>query len=587
MKPILRFAFFVLAIQFHLCAQTSELKALEAHFKDPAASDSARFWAGTDYLKLQVRSDLLGARATGESLLSMAQNADNNEWKSVANRYLGNTYAMQGLLPEAKEYFVKSYGFLKILDDPSGLALTANNIGTVYYEMGLYPQAQDYLLESLRIAEKFDDDNSAALATNNLGNVHNDWRNNEKALEYYLKSLKIKKRLGDEYRIAAAYNNIGLVHMNEKRYDSAIYYLEESAQIAKKLDDLQSMTRAFINLGSIHAQKQEYAKALSYQDTSVQIKIDINDEGGLAQAYLNRGQTYLAMNRFENARNDCMSSLKITEAISALNAQKEACQCIGRALEGLADYKGAVNYFKRYETIKDSLFNKEKTQEQTRKELNYTFAKKQLADSIAFHKLQSERQVAYEKDLNREQKKFYLTLLIALGILGFMGFLYWRYRQNLKVKDLENDLLTTELDYKEKDLTNLAVNISNNQEWAESLAEKLDGYKKAEGKSKTSALKDLETEIKNKIWVHKGSDEFYNKIDSISTAFYDKLSSQFESLTKNDIRLCSLIKLDLNTKQIATLQNINPASVKMSRNRLRKKLNLSPNDDLSAFLRTF
>ena len=97
----------------------------------------------------------------------------------------------------------------------------------------------------------------------------------------------------------------------------------------------------------------------------------------------------------------------------------------------------------------------------------------------------------------------------------------------------------------------------------------------------------METEIKNKIWVHKGSDEFYNKIDSISTAFYDKLSSQFESLTKNDIRLCSLIKLDLNTKQIATLQNINPASVKMSRNRLRKKLNLSPDDDLSAFLRTF
>ncbi|MEL6484280.1 MAG: tetratricopeptide repeat protein, partial [Bacteroidota bacterium] len=208
MKPIIRVAFFTLAIQMHLGAQTSELKALEARFTDPTASDSARFWAGTDYLKLQVRSDLLGARATGENLLSMAEKANNNEWKSVANRYLGNTYAMQGLLPEAKEYFVKSYGFLKTLDDPSGQALTANNIGTVYYEMGLYPQAQDYLLESLRIAEKIEDDNSAALATNNLGNVHNDWRNNEKALEYYLKSLKIKKRLGDEYRIAAAYNNI-------------------------------------------------------------------------------------------------------------------------------------------------------------------------------------------------------------------------------------------------------------------------------------------------------------------------------------------------------------------------------------------
>ena len=107
MKPIIRVAFFALAIQMHLGAKTSELKALEARFTDPTASDSGRFWAGTDYLKLQVRSDLLGARATGEDLLSMAEKANNNEWKSIANRYLGNTYAMQGLLPEAKVYFVK------------------------------------------------------------------------------------------------------------------------------------------------------------------------------------------------------------------------------------------------------------------------------------------------------------------------------------------------------------------------------------------------------------------------------------------------------------------------------------------------
>ena len=77
------------------------------------------------------------------------------------------------------------------------------------------------------------------------------------------------------------------------------------------------------------------------------------------------------------------------------------------------------------------------------------------------------------------------------------------------------------------------------------------------------------------------------KLDALSSSFYDKLNTQFEGLTKTEIRLCSLIKLELDSKQIASLQNINPSSVKKSRNRLRKKLNLSPGQDLDAFLRTF
>ncbi|MGD1945887.1 MAG: helix-turn-helix transcriptional regulator [Croceivirga sp.] len=73
----------------------------------------------------------------------------------------------------------------------------------------------------------------------------------------------------------------------------------------------------------------------------------------------------------------------------------------------------------------------------------------------------------------------------------------------------------------------------------------------------------------------------------MSSSFYARLNDQFEGLTKTDVRLCSFIKLNLNTKQIATLQNINPSSVKMSRNRLRKKLHLTPEADLSSFLQTF
>lgn len=76
------------------------------------------------------------------------------------------------------------------------------------------------------------------------------------------------------------------------------------------------------------------------------------------------------------------------------------------------------------------------------------------------------------------------------------------------------------------------------------------------------------------------------KIDQEHQEFVKRLQDQYNQLTSNDIRLCSLILLDLNTKEMATILNIEPSSVKMSKNRLRKKLQLSKEENLHGFLKS-
>jgi DNA-binding CsgD family transcriptional regulator len=73
-------------------------------------------------------------------------------------------------------------------------------------------------------------------------------------------------------------------------------------------------------------------------------------------------------------------------------------------------------------------------------------------------------------------------------------------------------------------------------------------------------------------------------VENLSSAFYEKLHRQYPGLSKTDIKICSYIRLNLSNAQIAQLQNIEPSSLKVSRHRLRKKLNLGPDDDLDAFL---
>jgi len=587
LKRLLHLLLFLCCTYILAQGQPNIQDSLLLRFHNTSEPDSMRYEAGISLAQFNMRFGPDSSRSTGMELLDFAQDKGNPSWEAEAIKWIGITHAQQGQFSEANTYFLKNYELVKELGDQPAIAIILGNIGTVFYEMGNYPQAQEYILKSLKLAEDINDEPTISRALNNLGNIHNDLKNYDTALEYYQKSLVIKEKMGLKKSLPLVHNNIGLIHSYQTKYDLAIASFNESVRLALEVNDPISEARGYSNLGQQYALLHDFSKALELHNKAVALKTKLNDKDGLASTLVYRGQTYLLLKKWANAREDCLRGQIMSEASGHDNLQKSACSCLSEAYKGLGNYEAALEYHKRFTQLKDTLFNAERTEEITRAQMNYAFEKKQLADSINFHKQQTAQQVAYERQLNKQNTKFYILLILSLGIIGFLTFLYYKYRQNLKLKKVENQLLNTEIEFKKKDLTTMAVNISNNQEWAESLGERLQSLKAATGRKRQKELELLEGEIKNKIWVNKDSDDFYQKVDELSSSFYARLNQQFEGLTKTEVRLCSFIKLNLNTKQIATLQNINPSSVKMSRNRLRKKLNLSPEDDLSAFLRAF
>lgn len=77
---------------------------------------------------------------------------------------------------------------------------------------------------------------------------------------------------------------------------------------------------------------------------------------------------------------------------------------------------------------------------------------------------------------------------------------------------------------------------------------------------------------------------FEIQMDELHQEFFRKLKERFPSLSGNDLRLCAYLRVGLNSKEIADILNIQPSSSYISRSRLRKKLNLRPEEDLYDFL---
>ena len=75
--------------------------------------------------------------------------------------------------------------------------------------------------------------------------------------------------------------------------------------------------------------------------------------------------------------------------------------------------------------------------------------------------------------------------------------------------------------------------------------------------------------------------EAFNNADS---EFLKKLKSSHTNLSPNDLKLCAYLRLNLSSKEIAPLLNISSRSVEIKRYRLRKKMNLSHEDNLVDYI---
>ena len=80
---------------------------------------------------------------------------------------------------------------------------------------------------------------------------------------------------------------------------------------------------------------------------------------------------------------------------------------------------------------------------------------------------------------------------------------------------------------------------------------------------------------------------FEHSFDQVHENFFKRLRATYPNLTPKHYKLCGYLRMNLSTKEIAPLLNISVRGVEISRYRLRKKLNLDPNVNLTTFIMEF
>ncbi len=157
-----------------------------------------------------------------------------------------------------------------------------------------------------------------------------------------------------------------------------------------------------------------------------------------------------------------------------------------------------------------------------------------------------------------------------------------RTRSALSIAEYNNKIL----EQKNKELIENTLFLIRNNKFNLQITENLNKIANLISQEKKEAIKML-AEITNQINQKIKTDSwkrFEMAFNDVHDDFYKNLLNEFEYLTSAEIKLSAFLKLGLSTKDIAAILFITPESVKVSRSRLRKKLDLNTDVNLQTFL---
>jgi len=170
-------------------------------------------------------------------------------------------------------------------------------------------------------------------------------------------------------------------------------------------------------------------------------------------------------------------------------------------------------------------------------------------------------------------------------------------RYLLKIESLEKSLedkthqknnLGKELEFRQNEMVTMAMSIIHKNEFLNELKEEVIKIKGRIIDHETRlSLNKLSLLITQDLSIDRDREKFQMHINQQNSNFIHRISESFPTMTENEKRLAVLLRLNLSSKEIASILNISPKSVEMNRYRLRKKLKVDPKVGLNDFIREF
>ncbi|MBE9469085.1 MAG: tetratricopeptide repeat protein [Bacteroidetes bacterium] len=445
-----------------------------------------------------------------------------------------------------------------------------------------FHNALKYYKEYGTLSKELNDTQQVANSYFLMGYTYYNLKNYIKCEESYIKALKYYSLIKNKNNISYCYNNLGLIYAEED-YDKALFYYKKAYNVNKQAGNIYNCSINMNNIACMYLYKGEIEKVKPILDSALTIADDLGYKQALYLIYSSYGEYYQAIKNYKTTEIYYLKAIKILDNNEEILEKQDILDLLIKFYEKIGDSVSAYHYYKRYITNKDSL------QKISNEKL---FLKQEHQEEVKKIELKNSKQLHIQK--KKEYKYQYIIFFVSVLLIFVLGAFYMTRRGNRRKKKLllenqklKNKFFLEKIENKNKELISKTILLSERNDLIKDVTCKLiscrPNLKKANVEIIQGVIENLNSNLNEKQW-----EDFQNNFKNLHPDFYSNLLKKFPNLSPHDLRLCSFLKLNMSSKEIAKITYVETNSVDVARSRIRKKFKLSnSNLSLQSFLASF
>lgn len=471
-----------------------------------------------------------------------------------------------------------------------GVIKAYNNLALTFQQLGDYSKSIHYHVQALQLIEPSDDEKSKAIIYTNLGNTYKLIKDYQSALENMKLANSIFTKLKMHESAAITLNALGSIYLDSKDYKQAFTHFNHALHIYDSLDLPAGIARSNVYLGSIMLTQNELEQAAHYCHTAISVGKKYGYNQTLIEAYQTLGQVYQAQHKINQSIEAYSQGIALASKGDYKKRLADLYLGLSECYELSMDNVNALHALKKYTTLSDSIFNQENFRSINNLKISYEVEKKDAEIEI----LKKDKQIA-------ELSKRNLTIIIiALVLIATIIILALRQKikkdkqlraEKEKLEEVERERVRLELENmqieiesKNRELTSYTLHLIQKNELLNELKSDLKNLRDRFTLDSKPKVASLVNRIQVAHDIDREWENFKTYFEGVHLGFFDNLKMSNPDLSTSDLKLCALLRMNLENKQIAAILDIAPESVKIARHRLKKKLNVDRDEDLSSFL---
>ena len=526
-----------------------------------------------------------------DSALLFAGKAKTLAKSAHIEKYLGDIYGVEGdvfvvkdSLDLAEKYYDTSLVYYEKAGKYSEIAGVLTVLGNINLVRDNTSKALQYYFQALHISQEHNLTGRLPYLYLNIGTININANNLKEAQEYFTRALKGFEKAGDSLNIARTLSNLAETYRRLHDYEQTDDYYQQALSIFKSLNAYADLAEIYYNLAVVEKLSGHHKKAIEYLEISLQNiqKIDFSYAGPriniLAGVETELGANYLALGDLSTAKYHLKKGFELADKNGLLTTARTGAENLSLLYEKQGRFDSALYYQKILKEKSELLINEENIKKLANIEAHYKYDR--LIE-------EQKRERLLERQAQRRKNIIFIVAIVILVLVALVLLLYLKLVRNKAARtELQRKNLQSELELRNRELTTQVMMQLKKNELILDISKKLQKTLSAahpENKPIIErVIKELDSDDSREMWK-----DFEVRFRNVHSDFYKKLVEKYPDLTPNELRLCAFLKLNLNTKEISSLTNQSVNSIDVARSRLRQKLGLSKEDNLTSFLAGF